>query len=345
MMVLSTLCLGLVVPAQAWAGQWAGIVLANHAQRGTMVLAGAHRTGVTVHGGLAASVGDRITVTGSKLHDGTIRLSKLRVVDHLKQTTVRGTIVKTSAGGTLISTGSSVILIHSNGRRLAAVFDGGHTAVGTIADFRVRFDDDDLVQAAPPVPVGQAATVRIEGAIVSISPFVISVEGLPVTITVPTGMTLPAGLAPGQRIELSVQVAPGNTFTLAAIGDVENNDANVAQQQEVEVKGVVSSSSAAQLAIDDGGATFTFVAPSGVTLPVLAAGTPVEVKGIDVNGILTVTRLRVEDNEDGDGGNGGNAIPGAARGDDHGGSRDSGHRGSDGGHDGGSGHGGGDGGH
>ena len=48
-------------------------------------------------------------------------------------------------------------------------------------------DLHDLIEDAPPVQVGQANHVRIEGRIVSVSPFVVSLEGLPITITVPSG--------------------------------------------------------------------------------------------------------------------------------------------------------------
>jgi hypothetical protein len=41
-----------------------------------------------------------------------------------------------------------------------------------------------------------------------------------------------------------------------------------------------------------------------VTLPVLAAGTLVEVRGVSINGVLTVTRLKLEDDGGGDDGGG-----------------------------------------
>jgi hypothetical protein len=45
----------------------------------------------------------------------------------------------------------------------------------------------------------------------------------------------------------------------------------------------------------------TFAAPAGVTLPVLAQGTFVEARGVTINGVLTLTRLRVEEDGGGDG--------------------------------------------
>jgi hypothetical protein len=204
--------------------------------------------------------------------------------------------------GTLLASAHSVVLIHRRARHLASTSDHGGLQSGDVAQFRIRFDDNnDLVEDEPPVQVGQANTARIEGKIVSVSPFVVSLEGLPLTITVPDGVTLPADLAPGQRIELTVQVGTGNTFTLVAIDEVENEN----EGQEVEVKGTVTSSTATQIVVEANGTTFTFVPPAGETLPVLATGTFVEARGFEQNGTITLTRLRLEDSGDGDGGGGG----------------------------------------
>jgi hypothetical protein len=108
-------------------------------------------------------------------------------------------------------------------------------------------------------------------------------------------MTLPP-LTVGQEVELVVQTGANNTFTLVSIqaGDNEEED-------EVEARGPVTSSTTSQITIDAGGGTITFAAPAGQTLPVIATGTFVEARGVSINGVLTLTRLRVEDC---DGGNG-----------------------------------------
>jgi hypothetical protein len=100
-------------------------------------------------------------------------------------------------------------------------------------------------------------------------------------------MTLPA-LTPGQEVELVVQTGANNTFTLVSIqaGDNEN---------EVEAKGPVTNSTRSEITIDAGGAMITFAAPAGQTLPVIATGTFVEARGVTINGVLTLTRLRTED--------------------------------------------------
>jgi hypothetical protein len=206
---------------------------------------------------------------------------------------IRGVVVRQRARSTLVATGRSVITIHQRAaRRLASSSDHGRLRPGTIAEFRVRIDDDDLFENHATM-VGQAGDVEIEGAIVSVSPLVVSVDGLPITITVPATVTLPVGLAAGQRIELIVHVAAPNVFTLVAIEEVEN--ANV---DEVEVEGFVTASSTTQITVNSHGAAFIFNAPPGVTLPVLPMGTFVEARGTKVNGVLTVQRLKVEDEDD-----------------------------------------------
>jgi outer membrane protein assembly factor BamA len=112
-------------------------------------------------------------------------------------------------------------------------------------------------------------------------------------------MTLPA-LTPGQEVELTVQTGAGNTFTLVSIDQDENQVG-----EEVEAKGAVTNSTASQITIDAGGASLTFAAPVGKTLPILATGTQVEARGVTINGVLTLTRLRTDDDGGGDGGGGG----------------------------------------
>jgi hypothetical protein len=133
----------------------------------------------------------------------------------------------------------------------------------------------------------------------------VSLEGLPIQITVPAGMTLPVGLSVGDRIELTVSVGAGNAFTLVAI-DENENDQGENDQGEVEVTGSVVQSTASQLVVLSHGMTFTFIAPPGATLSIFPLGTRVEAKGVSVNGHLTLVRVKADDDEGGgDGGGGG----------------------------------------
>jgi hypothetical protein len=204
------------LPAQARVASTTGVVVAKQAG-GTFVLAAAHGQALTVHStSTQARVGDRVSVSGTRL----------AVLGHVHRTTIRGTVVRRLKNATLVAAGQSMIRIFARGsRRLASAGDHGGLQPGAIEQFNVGFDHEgDIVQVAPPLQVGQTATVQIEGQVVSVSPFVVSLEGLPVAITVPSGMTLPTTLKVGDEIELTVQVTVGtNTFTLVSIGDDQQN--------------------------------------------------------------------------------------------------------------------------
>jgi hypothetical protein len=273
-----------------------GTVVAKRAHSRTVVLATGRR-------GLAVTVrvspgrvrlGDRVSVAGTRLRDGTIRASRLHVVSHVKRTQIRGMVAKRLAHSLRVASGHSVLTIHTSRGALTSRHDGQQA--GDMGEFEVEFEHGGLVEDDF-TPASQSGTVEVEGVLVTVSPLVVSIEGLPIDITVPSGMTLPA-LTPGEEVELTVQTGAGNTFTLVSInaGDNENDNEN-----EVEAKGTVTDSTASQITIDAGGATLTFAAPTGVTLPVLAQGTFVEARGETVNGVLTLTRLRVEDDGGGDG--------------------------------------------
>jgi uncharacterized protein DUF5666 len=271
---------------------------------------------------------------------------------------ISGIVVARHGHGTIVlaRAGTLGVTVHTAGAQKLRLGDrvrlqGTQLANGTIRASRIRVfaHEDDVA------PVAQAGNVRVEGSVVSTSPFVVSIGGLPITITVPAAMTLPAGLAAGQKIELTVAIGTtANTFTLVSIDD--NNLGAV--NDEVEVRGSVVSASATQLVVSSGGTTSTFTVPTGMTLPALAPGTIVEARGHMVNGVLTLDRVKVEDENDDNGG--------AANADDddapagtttpttpapspappathsHDGGDDGGHGGDGGGHDGGHGGGGGD---
>jgi hypothetical protein len=292
-LLVSLAVLGAVaVPAQAKAGGFAGTVIAKQPERGTLLLATRAGRGITVHASTRVHLGDRLSLQGLRLHDGTIRVTRLTVLSHTRRATVRGVVVRQLARSTVVATGRTVITILHRAARSTASMSDHRLHTGTVAEFRVRIDDDELFEENA-VVVGQAGDVQLEGSVVSVSPLVVSVEGLPITITVPAGTTLPAGLAAGQRIEVTVHAAGGNVFTLVAIDDENENQAGA--NEEVEVKGSVVSSTPTQIVVNSHGAVFTFAAPAGVTLPTLPAGTFVEVRGVTVKGVLTAQRVKVED--------------------------------------------------
>jgi hypothetical protein len=128
----------------------------------------------------------------------------------------------------------------------------------------------------------------------------------PVTFAIPTGFTLPAGLAVGSVVEARGELVDG-VLTLTRI-EFRNEDGD----QEIEAEGTVTAldTTAGSITIqssggddssdDDGGgggtATFTFAIPSGFALPDdLTVGSSVEARGDIVSDVLTLTRIKLED--------------------------------------------------
>ena len=278
--------------------------------KGTVVAKRAHAIVLTTgRKGLAVRVrvapgrvrlGDRVSVVGKRLSNGTIRASRLRVLSNVRRARIRGMVVKRLAHSMRVASGHSVLTIHTRSAHAASRHDGEEK--GDLGEFEVEFEHGNLVEDDF-TPVSPSGTVEIEGVLVSVSPLVVSLEGLPIEITVPAGMTLPP-LAPGQEVELLVQAGAGNTFTLVSIKAENENENENQDENEVEAKGTVTNSTTSQITINAGGATLTFAAPTGQTLPVIPTGTFVEARGVTINGVLTLTRLKIEDGGDGGGGDG-----------------------------------------
>jgi hypothetical protein len=265
-----------------------GVVVAKRAHSGTIVLAtGSKGLAVTVRTSPGrVLLGQRVSVTGTRLRNGVLRASHVRVLSRVKTALIRGMVVKRLAHTMRVASGRSVLTIHTKGRSLASHGDGQQQ--GQMGEFRIEFKHGELVEDDF-TPVSPTGTVGIEGTLVSVSPLVVSLEGLPIEITVPSGMTLPP-LTPGQEVELVVQAGAGNVFTLVSIqnGD-ENQNGN-----EVEATGLVTNSTTSQITIDTGEGSLTFAAPANTTLPIIATGTCVEARGVTINGVLTLTKLDTE---------------------------------------------------
>jgi len=223
-----TAFLVLVGPATAAPNAIKGTVVAKHVRSGTIVLAGRSGLGITVRvAPRRVRLGDRVSVVGTQLRDGTVRASHLHVLSHVKTARIRGMVVKTIPRGLRVASGHSVFTIRTSHRRLSSE---GHGMQGKIGEFEVGIENGELVEegfkAAAP-----SGTVQIEGELVSVSPLVVSIEGLPIEITVPSGVTLPTTLAPGQEVELTVQTGAGNTFTLVSIDDQDQGDDDQGEDQ------------------------------------------------------------------------------------------------------------------
>ena len=153
--------------------------------------------------------------------------------------------------------------------------------------------------------------VKVEGFVTALDTVAGSVtvqpgdNASPVTFAIPDGFTLPDGLAAGSVVEARGEMVD-NVLTLTRI-ELKSEDGD----QEVEAEGTVTAldTVAGSITIQAGGSgdnssddeggsagTFTFAIPAGFTLPDgLAVGSAVKARGAIVDGTLTLTRLRLDD--------------------------------------------------
>lgn len=209
------------LPASAHAARITGVVIAKDQKRGSLVVASRSGLGTTVRAPRAhLRLGDRLRVDGARLADGTLRARALRVVGHVRRAAVRAVVVRQLPRQTLVSTGGSIVSIHrvSSGRRLSMTGSRSELRSGVVARFGLAISENGVSQTAA-TPLGVTTDVQIEGDLVSVSPLVVSVKGLPLTISVPAGMTLPTGLTLGMRVHMTVSVGEGNALTLVSFGD------------------------------------------------------------------------------------------------------------------------------
>ena len=144
---------------------------APKAIKGTVVAKRAHTIVLTTgHKGIAVTVrtaprrvrlGDRVSVVGKRLSNGTIRASRLHVLSHVKKARIRGMVVKRLAHAMRVASGHSVLTIHTRSAHAASRHDGEEK--GDLGEFEVEFEHGDLVEDDF-TPVSPSGTVEIEGA-------------------------------------------------------------------------------------------------------------------------------------------------------------------------------------
>jgi uncharacterized Zn finger protein len=214
------------------------------------------------------------------------------------------TVVQLPTGVTL----PAVVQVGSEVEVVAAI-DGSTLTLETI-----KLDDDNPGDdGGSDVDQGR---VKVEGFVTALDTVAGSITIQPgddagaVTFAIPPGFTLPSGLADGSVVEARGELV-GSVLTLTRL-EPKNDDEG---DQEVEAEGTVTALDTAAGTItiqssgndgqDDGGGggstTFTFTIPPGFTLPAgVAVGSSVEARGDIVSGVLTLTRLELQD----DGGDG-----------------------------------------
>jgi hypothetical protein len=291
-----------------------GTVAVKQANRHVLVIASRHgvvqSARVTARQLRQTRVGERLALTGKRLADGSLHVTKLRRLGSAKHASLAVVVLKAKARRLLVAGGGSAFSIRlTRGTRLLAGTASARPGQQVKADVELS--------SGGPVgttlqDTGDTPVIDFSGVVTAIgaTSFTVTTDGIATVVQLPNGVVLPAVVQVGSEVEV-VAAITGSTLTLETIkidgenpGDDGGTDVN---QGQVKVEGFVTAldtvAGSVTVQPGDSASPVTFAIPTGFTLPSgLAVGSVVEARGEMVAGVLTLTKieLKTEDGNQGE---------------------------------------------
>lgn len=306
-----------LTPALAHAGTTRGTVAAKPAHRHVLVLATGHGRVTTARVSArqlhAATIGSRLALAGKQLADGSLQVTSLHRLGSVERARLSVVVLNAKARSLLVAGGGSAFSIRlSRGTRLLAGRGSVHPGEKINAD--VQLSKNGPV-ASKMDSVGSSPTIDFSGVVSAMDTTSVTVsnDGIDTVVQLPDGIVLPPIVQVGSEVEIVATIS-GSTLTLASIkldGDNAQGDqsggCSTDNAGQIEAEGTVTTFDATSITIQpgDNASPVTFTIPDGFTLPAgLADGSAVEARAELVNGVLTLTKLELQDNQGGSSGDG-----------------------------------------
>jgi hypothetical protein len=300
----------LVMPALAHAGTVHGTVIAKQAKRHVLVIA-THRRDVesarvSTRQLRKARLGTRVVLVGKRLADGSLHVTRMHRLGHVKRARLSAVVVKAKARRLLLAGGGSAFSIRlTHGTRLLASAARVHP--GERVEAEVEFSHGETIGHTVQEN-GDAPMIEFSGVVTAIdaTSFTVSSDGISTVVQLPAGVVLPPLIQVGSEVEVVASIS-GSTLTLTTIklddeSSEDNGGSSVDDQGRVEAEGFVTALDSSSITIQpgDNASPVTFAIPTGLALPSgLIVGSVVEARGDIESGTLTLTRLELK-TEDGD---------------------------------------------
>lgn len=306
--------LAVATPASAATTVWKGVVVAKDNGRSAVVTASADGRVRTARSPRARGlrIGQRLTVTGTKLSDGTFRAKALRVTGRARSARVKVVVVRyqTAQRRLLVSGGGSTFALprRKSQRALASVSaetpaPGDHVVatVGVATGVPV---------ATSLTTVGRLGTLEVEGIVTKLEggslELLVAKAGY-VTFALPAGFKLPAGVKVFDEVKLIVAVGSDGTLTLMAIqGDEakDRDDDGVDFDEDgdkLKVEGTITALSDTSITVRPGSSATTVTCTLRRPLSGFAVGNGVEMECFaDATGTLVLRKIEREDDDEDD---------------------------------------------
>jgi hypothetical protein len=185
-----------------------------------------------VHTAAKLRVGQRVTLSGRMLRNGTLAASSVRVVGRAHTVHFRGLLLKKSGTRLVVSAGGAIIAVHRGTRTTSSANDSG-PAPGSTVDVTATVGSDDELDATN-VSTTSADTPggKVEGKLtIGTGTVTVKSDELNLSINVPTGFDL-TKFATGDEVLVTFsQQADGSLLLTDISGDgnaqeADSNDDN-----------------------------------------------------------------------------------------------------------------------
>ena len=206
--VLAVVVVGVVAawPAASGAATFKGVVVGK--EHGSLLVASPSGLVRAVAG--RATVGARVVVAGARAH----------VVGRAHTARLHGVVVSRTSSTVFLSSNRHLLALHHHRGTASPAKPGAIVSTQvSIAGGQLDEDDDDIDD------LGQAGATQVQALVTAVAPgsVTVSVNGKPLTLELPAGLTLPASLV-GQMVTIQVRFDDDNEA--ADDNDAADNDDN-----------------------------------------------------------------------------------------------------------------------
>src|SRR5262245_34531039 len=203
--------LALVASAAAapGAGSFRGIVVG--AQKGTLLVTSSSGAVRAIRGHVR--IGARVSVSGGKL----------TVVGRAHRALIRGVVVRRHGNLTFLSASHHMLVLHRAVRTVSSARDS-RPPPGSVVRATVSIDGHGELDEQGESVVGQQQEVEVQAVVTGVAAgsVTLTVNGQPVTIPLPSGLTLPASIV-GTQVTLKLKFGAG-TATVSPGDDNDDDD-------------------------------------------------------------------------------------------------------------------------
>ena len=187
-----------------------------------------------VHTAAKLHVGQRVTLSGRTLRNGTLAASSIRVLGRAHTVHFRGLLLKKNGARMVLSAGGAIISVHRGARTTSSASDTTPTPGSTVDVTATVGANDQLNATTVSTAAADALGGKIEGTLtIGTGTITVKSDEMNLTIKVPTGFNLTKFATGDEVLATFSQQADGSLLLtdLSADGnaqeaDSDNNDDN-----------------------------------------------------------------------------------------------------------------------